>query len=76
MEKSIITKWIENFRRDNEKITQTLIEMYGTDLEHNADNFKYLAAVRSDVNSALDSLKLRKIQGKYSVTVIDVNKGV
>lgn len=43
MEKSIITKRIEHLRRDNEKITQTLIAMDGTDLEHHADNFKHLA---------------------------------
>ena len=36
MEKSIITKRIENLRRDNEKIAQTLIAMDGTDLEHNS----------------------------------------
>ncbi len=52
MEKSIITKRIENLRRDNEKIAQTLIAMDGTDLEHNADNFKHLAtdaALRSEL---------------------------
>lgn len=40
------------------------------------DNIRIGAAVRSDVNSARDNLKLCKIQGKYSGTVIDVHKGV
>ena len=40
------------------------------------DNIRIKVAVRSDVNSAADNLKLCKIQGKYSGTVIDVHKGV
>ena len=40
------------------------------------DNIRVKVAVRSDVNSAADNLKLCKIQGKYSGTVIDVHKGV
>lgn len=48
----MISKRIEHLRRDNEKITQTLIALDGTDLEHHADNFKHLAidaALRSEL---------------------------
>lgn len=48
-----------------------------TNVEANdIDNIRVKTAVRSDINSARDNLKLCKIQGKYSGTVIDVHKGV
>ena len=67
MEKSIITKRIEHLRRDNEKITQTLIAMDGTDLEHHADNFKHLAADAA-LRSELITCRMRHLLYDYTDT--------
>ena len=65
MEKSIITKRIEHLRRDNEKITQTLIAMDGTDLEHHADNFKHLA-IDAALRSELITCRMRHLLYDYT----------
>ena len=65
MEKSIITKRIENLRRDNEKIMQTLIAMDGTDLEHRADNFKQLA-LDAALRSELVTCRMRHLLYEYT----------
>ena len=65
MEKSIITKRIEHLRRDNEKITQTLIAMDGTDLEHHAENFKHLA-IDAALRSELITCRMRHLLYEYT----------
>ena len=65
MKKSIITKRIEHLRRDNEKITQTLIAMDGTDMEHHADNFKHLA-IDAALCSELITCRMRHLLYDYT----------
>ena len=65
MEKNIITKRIENLKRDNEKVTQTLIAMDGTDLEHQAENFKQLA-IDAALRSELITCRMRHLLYDYT----------
>ena len=68
-------KWIGDVHDHYSVGDHIVVRVTKVDID-DIDNIRIKVAVRSDVNSAADNLKLCKIQGKYSGTVIDVHKGV